>query len=135
LLVLVVGGQILERRWGSYPQMVADLRLLEDTKGVQSAGVQDMTSWNHGERKKSLIVNIRWTGESKDESAFADQVARIVLESDPTVKNRDILRVNMIRGYDLGIAHGQVSRAYEHSPGEWSSLLFGTDSAPAPANQ
>jgi uncharacterized RDD family membrane protein YckC len=135
LLVLVVGGQILERRWSSYSQMVADLRLLEGVKGVQSAGVQHMTSWNHGEKKESLVVNIRWTGESSDESAFAAQIARIVLENDPTAKDRDTLRVNMIRGYNLGIANGQISRPYEHSPAEWSSLLFGTDSAPIPASQ
>jgi uncharacterized RDD family membrane protein YckC len=129
LLVLVVGSQILVN-WGSFPQMVADVRLLEDTKGVQSAGVQDMTVWKDGEKKKTLVVNIRWTGTSNDESTMAEQIAKIVLENDPTVKDRDMLRVNLIRGYDIGIAEGHVSRGYEHSPVEWNSLLVGTDSAP-----
>jgi hypothetical protein len=134
LVVIVVSGQVVEHRHGSYPQLLADLRLLEETRGVQSAGIQDMTSWSDGEKKKILIVNIRWTGESSDESAFADQIAGIILQHDLTVKEGDMLRVNMIRGYNIGIATGQVSRAYQHSPAEWNALLFGTDIAPPQPN-
>jgi uncharacterized RDD family membrane protein YckC len=134
LVALVVGGQVVEHRVGPFPQLFADMRLLEETKGVQSAGVQDMTSSSNGERKRILIVNVRWAGESNDESAFADQIAEIILEHDPTVNQRDILRVNMIRGYNIGIATGQVLRPYEHSPAEWSNLLFGTDVPPTLIN-
>lgn len=132
-VALFVSGQVAEQRLGPFPQLLADLRLLEETRGVQSAGIQDMTSLSHGESKKILIANIRWVGDSNDESAFADQMARIILKHNPTVKEHDMLRVNMIRGYNIGIASGAVTRSYEHSPSEWSELLFGTDVLPAPA--
>jgi hypothetical protein len=39
----------------------------------------------------------------------------------------------MIRGYDLGIAHAQVSHSFEHTPAEWNAHLFGTSRTKGPA--
>jgi len=58
--------------------------------------------------EKILVINVYWTGKSADEESFADQVAKLILERDSKVKDHDLLRVTIIRGYDIGIAHAQV---------------------------
>lgn len=105
--------------------------------GVQVAGVQDLnwSNWNSGEKKKILVVNVYWTGKSLDEQAFADQVAKQILEHDSKVRDHDLLRVVMIRGYDIGIAHAQVSHPYEHTPDEWNVRLFGNSPSEGPATK
>ncbi len=130
-LIFSVVGAILGNKLaksGSFPQLLEDVRLIEGMEGVQVAGVQDLTwtSWGSGERKTIFVINVFWAGKSADEEVFADQVARLIMEHDMKVKEHDLLRVNLNRGYDLGIAHTQVSHAYEHTPAEWSSRLSGT---------
>lgn len=131
LLVLTLGLSILSRKlskWGPFPELLEDSRLVEEMEGVQSAGVQDLTwaNWGSETRKKILVMNVFWTGRSANEEAFANEVAKLILQRDPNVQNHDLLRVVIIRGYDLGIAHAQVSRSFEHTPTEWKSRLFGS---------
>ena len=130
LVLLVLGTGALGKKlakWGSFPQLLEDVRAVEGLEGVQSAGAQDMTNTNFGTgaKQKILVLNVIWTGQSTEESAFADQVARLILQRDPNVHEHDLLRVTMIRGYDLGIAHARVSRFYQHTPEEWNSRLVG----------
>lgn len=130
LVILFVGTGVLGDKlgtWGAFPQLLEDVRLVEEMKGVQVAGVQDLTSWSDNEKKKVLVVNIHWIGRSENEPAFADQVAKVILEHDSTAKQRDSLKVVMIRGYSLGIAHAQVSHYYQHTPVEWNARLELTD--------
>ncbi len=155
LVVTFLGTGILGnklKQWGPFPQLLEDVRLVEGLKGVQAAGVQDTNTKNYksGEKQTILIVNVYWTGESTDKQgfpglngnlagdvkekwaskqAFADQVAKLVIEHDSTVKDHDLLKVVVIRGYNLGIAHAQVSYFYEHTPVEWNARLFGTSPA------
>jgi uncharacterized RDD family membrane protein YckC len=138
LLTLSLGTAILGKKVansGSFPQLLEDVRLIERMEGVQVAGVQDLTwsNWGSGEKKAILVINVYWTGKSTDDQAFADQIAKLVIEHDSKVKEHDLLRVIMIRGYDLGIAHAQVSHSYEHTPAEWNARLFGTSPAEGPA--
>ncbi len=118
-------------KWGSFPQMLQDVRLIENMEGVQQVGVQDLTrsNWGSGEKKKIFVINVFWTGKSADEEAFANRVAKLILQNDPKVQEHDLLRVVMIRGYDLGIAHAQVSHPFERTPAEWNAHLFGTSPA------
>jgi len=131
LLVITSGGAILGKKltkWGPFPELSEDVRIVEKMKGVQSAGAQDLSwaSWGSETRKKILVITVMWTGRSADEEAFASEVAKTILQHDPDVQNRDLLRIVMIRGYDLGIAHTQVTRSFEKSPADWRSHLFGT---------
>jgi uncharacterized RDD family membrane protein YckC len=137
LVVLFLGTGILGNKltkWGPFPQLLEDVRLVEGMAGVQAAGVQDLkwNNWGGGDKKTILVINVHWAGRSADEQAFADQVAKLIIEHDPKVKEHDLLRVVMIRGYDLGIAHAQVSHPYEHTPPEWNARLFGTSPAAEP---
>jgi hypothetical protein len=142
-----------QKQWGPFPQLLEDVRLVEGMEGVQAAGVQDMNQKNFDseEKKKILIIRVYWTGESTDKQGFpglngnitgdfkekwaskqgfADQVARLVIEHDPTVKDHDQLKIVVIRGYNLGIAHAEVSYFYQHTPVEWNARLFAASPVP-----
>lgn len=125
LLVLPLVTRILGdnlAKWGPIPQLLQDVRLIENMDHVQQAGAQDLnwSNWGGDEKKKILVINVRWTGKAADEEAFADRVAKLILQGDSSAQEHDLLRVVMIRGYDLGIAHAQVSRSFEHTPAEWT---------------
>lgn len=152
LLVGFVSTGVLSNKlaqWGPFPQLLEDVRVVEGIEGVQVAGVQDLDTRNFdgGRKKKTLIITIYWAGKSSsglslwgsrlqnvkeswaEKQPVADSVARLVIEHDPTVKKHDSLKVVVIRGYNIGIAHAQISYFYEHTPAEWNTRLFGA--APA----
>ncbi len=154
LIVYFLGTGVLGDKlaqWGPFPQLLIDVRAVEGMEGVQAAGVQDLnqTDYGSGEKKKILVINVYWSGQSRDKQvftsngvgnindnwtdkqAFADQVGKLIINQDPTVRDRDLLKIVVIRGYNLGIAHAQVSYYYQHTPAEWNARLFGTEEAPA----
>jgi uncharacterized RDD family membrane protein YckC len=133
-LLVYAGGAILGKKlsaWGSFPQLLEDVRLIEAVRGVQAAGVQDLTSFDSSAdtKKKILVANVRWTGRADQQELLANQIAMIILQKDPNAGSHDSLRIVIIRGYDLGIAHAEVSRFFEHSPAEWNQLLSGNPSS------
>jgi len=131
IVALTLSGAFLGNKlekWGPFPELFEDIRLVEGMEGVQSAGAQDLNwvNWGSETKKKILVINVQWTGKSAEEEAVANQIAKLILEHDSNVANHDLLKVVMIRGYDLGIAHAQVSRSFEHTPSDWKSRLYGT---------
>jgi hypothetical protein len=105
--------------------MLSDARVVEDMDHVQSAGVSDLTwtPWSGAEKKTIYVVNVSWSGRQNQEEGFARQVASRILENDPHAADRDRLRIVIIRGYDLGIAHAQRSDPFEDSPTGWKAKL------------
>jgi uncharacterized RDD family membrane protein YckC len=129
VVVAYAGAWIAEKKimaWAPIPQMLDDVRLLEQMEGVQSAAALDQRSHTGGQTKRSLVVTIHWVGESADRTLFAHQVARTILAHDSGALNYDSLRVVVVRGYDIGIAKSKVTYSFEHSPSEWNSLCCGT---------
>jgi uncharacterized RDD family membrane protein YckC len=156
LIIGFVGTGVLSNKlaqWRPFPQLLEDVRVVEGMEGVQAAGVQDMNTHNFssGEKKKTLVINVYWTDKSAGNHPFseslthkategwaekqpiADQVAKLIIEHDSTVKGHDSLKVVVIRGYNIGITHAQVSYYYEHTPSEWNTRLFGTSPIEEPA--
>jgi uncharacterized RDD family membrane protein YckC len=149
LVTLFISTRLLGDKlpqWGPYPRLLEDVRLVEGIRGVQAAGVQDLNTFSSGTvgKKKTLVINVYWAGKSikgepgaghlsgkvaegwADKEAFADQIAKLIIEHDSAVNEHDSLRVVIIRGYNLGIAHAQISYYYERTPSEWSTRLSGT---------
>jgi len=134
LTALLAGGGIFANRLsqsGPFPELLEDIRMIESIDGVQSAGAQDLRSstWGSGEVKKILVLNVFWTGKDADETAAADQIAKLIVRQDHQVENHDLLRIVLVRGYDLGIAHVSVTHSYQHTPAEWNARLFGPSQA------
>lgn len=128
-ILLLVGEKLVANRlaeWGAMPRMLEDVRLVEKMPGVQRAGVQDLNwrNFNSGVTKRIFVVSASWSGKRSDGEALADEVAKMILQQDPEVQNHDVLRIVVIRGYDLGIARAQQSDAFERTPAEWKERLF-----------
>ena len=123
LVIFTLAGGILTKKllnWGPMPQLFQDITLIEKMDGVQQAGAQAQTNWTGSDAKrKTLELTIRWTGKSKDQEAFADRVAKVILENDQHIQDYDQMLIQVIEGYDLGIAHFSLSHSFEHTPEEW----------------
>lgn len=123
------GVHVLEKKISrAYPmgRMLDDLRDIEGMAGVQSAGVQDLTwhSWSGGETKTIFVVIVRWDGASQTDEDGAKRVARLLLQNDANVAQRDVLRIVVVRGFDLGIANASVTHPFEHTPAEWKQIVL-----------
>lgn len=108
---------------GPISEMWDDLRIVEAMPGVQSASMQLSTNWSKGPKERTLVVNAHWAGKSEDAEAFADQIAAAILAHDKDAEGYGSLSISLIRGYDLGIAHAQVSRRFAHTIAQWNELL------------
>jgi hypothetical protein len=95
--------------------------------GVQQASALAQTNWTDGDdHRKTLVLTVHWTGKSEDQEAFADRVAELILTHDPHVQDYDEMLIQVVRGYDLGIAHFSLSHSVQHTPAEWKSRLNGS---------
>jgi hypothetical protein len=54
-----------------------------------------------------------------DDAALAGRVARLVVKTDPTAMQVDVVQVTLVYGYDIGLASAYRSQAYGHTPAEW----------------
>jgi uncharacterized RDD family membrane protein YckC len=128
VVAAAIGGPVLESKLtklADFPAMLSDARVVENMDHVQSASVSDLT-WtpSSGAEKKTIyVVNVFWSGQQDQQEAFAKQVASRILENDPHVADRDLLRIVIIRGYDLGIASAQRTNPFEDSPANWKAKL------------
>ncbi len=131
LLVLAFAGpQLLGYRFlRQFPsgQLAEDVQLTESMSDVQSASAQIRRSVTPGKSDgaRSLILTIYWTGDSTAREAFADNVVKAILSADQSAKDYDTIRVELIRGYDLGITHARVSYPFERSPSDWMARWSG----------
>lgn len=126
---LAVFAPMMARR-GPFPQLLNDARIVENMQDVQQAGVSE--NWfrgGDGTKTTTLLIRVRWRGTASDRGDFADQVAKTVLENDPNAGSFDSIRVEIIRGYDLGIAHAETSEHFSSSPARWRQRLFGDSSS------
>jgi uncharacterized RDD family membrane protein YckC len=108
---------------GPFPRLLEDASLIEQINGVQQAGIYETTVYQGiGGTSKTLKmqINIRWDGDHADEDAVAQQVAKSILQHDPTARNFDTLQITFIRGYDIGIASAQSSENISHTIAWWS---------------
>jgi uncharacterized RDD family membrane protein YckC len=128
LFILVfAAGKIFEDRvskWAPFPHMLEDVRLVENMKDVQRAGVQDLNWSSRAEVKKIFVVNVFWTGRQSEDEAFGNDVAKQIIQNDPNVDGYDVLRIVIIHGYNLGIAQAQRNHAFGRTPSEWKARLF-----------
>ncbi|HEY0701194.1 MAG TPA: RDD family protein [Candidatus Acidoferrales bacterium] len=115
-----------------FAQLLLDQAAIEKMPQVRTVGLSDMRNLNNGETQHVLGVSVAWTGKVEDEQKFADEVARFLLENDPTAQDYERIQIVLWRGYDLGIANSQVSHTFAHTPEEWKARFTGE---PASSNQ
>jgi len=119
-----------------FPQMRQDAGLVEQMDGVQRAHVRDtlLHSSSSGGVKKDLILSITLKSKSLNQEAFADAVARTILQNDRNAQNYDQLSILLIRGYDIGIAQRWNHQEFVHTPAEWRQRVLGASPAQIPTS-
>ena len=122
LVVFVMGGGLLTRWFSSlrpFPELLEDVRLVEQMPKVESAGVQSLTRFEGDVKTRTLVIRVITAGREEEEESLANSVAATVLEHDATAGKYDRLRVLVTRGYDLGIASSWQTERFEHAPAAW----------------
>ncbi len=124
-LAAVVGilGQRQARR-PPFAQLRDDSRQVAELPGVQSASIRRISTYRSGVKAISLLAEVRCTVSIADEEALANQVADSILTTDPAIQQYATVRVILIRGFDIGIAHDWFSQTYTDSPAGWKTQFF-----------
>ena len=129
-VVLTLSAVIVERKFSQsadFTQLLQDDRLIENMSGVQRAGAQNVyeSNFRSGDHKRFLVITIYVTSDSPDGQAFADEVAKTILEEGQPLQQYSRLTITVIHGYDLGFASGWRSNSFSHTPVEWSQRIIG----------
>ncbi len=127
-LVLVffgIAGPLLESQLTKHidlTTMLADARLIESLDHVQSVSIMEARTSN-APGSRTYVVSVRYTGPAGQRDALAHTVAATLLAHDPHVREHDQLRINIIRGYELGIADSFVTYPYTDTPEAWQASI------------
>lgn len=114
-----------------FPQMRQDAELIERMDGVQKAHLRDRLSHGSADEgaKKTLVISVILKSKFLNQEAFADEIARDLLQGDPNAQNYDQLSIRLFRGYDIGIAQRWNHQEFAHAPSEWRHRVL--DAPPA----
>lgn len=97
------------------------------TGKVNSANIFVGANWqsHNGQRTTTRFVTCTalWKSRPTDYQAAGAEIARVLFDHYPAVKEKDALIVTIAYGYDIGIAHGSVSQRFQYTPAEWQELI------------
>ncbi|HEV2136123.1 MAG TPA: RDD family protein [Terracidiphilus sp.] len=123
VLAAVTGSETLSPRYGT-SQLLADAHQVESLPGVQSASIKREIIYNGGKEEINLSSYVRCTITTSEEETLANQVANSLITTDPTIDKYSMLRIVLIRGYDIGIFHSSFSQTYSETPVHWRERFF-----------
>jgi uncharacterized RDD family membrane protein YckC len=92
-----------------YASVFAGKSFFSDSKGTRSVS--------------TVSVAIQVNKRIEDYDAFTNRIAKVVFEGYPGATQKDQLILNVIYGYDIGIARSSFSRGYNFSPAEWQQRI------------
>lgn len=95
--------------------------------GVNSASVLAGSNvfWQPGGSRTTTFCNVVVSTRRRlsDPEAFGDEIARIVLDRYPDARRVDAIVINLVYGYDLGIASASTSQTLRYTPAEWEQRI------------
>lgn len=103
-------------------------------RAVYSTGRFHSVSMNrsvvYGSKTVTTLTVTVWAKDPSDPQRQVHDIARLILQKDPTALKSDVLMVNMTYGFDIGIASGWRSWFEERPPAEWVETLQKEQEAP-----
>lgn len=118
---------------GLLAQLVDVRRAILATGKVHDAGVfaGKAVAWQNGvtTHTRYILVTALVKQRPIDEQVVAAQFAAVLLAKDPAAAGEDVIQVNLVYGYDIGIARASITRQVRHTPAEWAALA-GTNPGP-----
>jgi uncharacterized RDD family membrane protein YckC len=128
LLLVAIGGGIhlIFLRQPVFQHMQAVRQSLLDTGEARAATVSGGKVYvaAAGQVTSSsvytMLVHVKNPADASETTAarFVAQAEKL----DPTISSYDRVDVSLTFGYDIGIAFGDVSNQYSHTPAEWATL-------------
>jgi uncharacterized RDD family membrane protein YckC len=117
-----------------FSQLVLDVRMAEHINGVQSASAMRVFAHSNpgGWKLSSLAITITCLCKEDEEEAIADDAAKALFQGDPHFQQYPRVTIDVVHGYDIGIASSTQSQRFSNSPAGWSDWLLGA--SPAPPN-
>jgi uncharacterized RDD family membrane protein YckC len=128
LVILSFGAFVpLTARHGPFPKLLSLQERLMASGMVLSSSVFVGTNYSYVNGVKTetayLQANAIWKNRPRDYREAANEVASIALKNYPDIGREGVLVVTITYGYDIGISRAWISKSYQHSPREWTSLL------------
>lgn len=73
----------------------------------------------NGKKSTYLSINFYWSGNPDESMDIAKKVSGIALDTYTDAKYKDVIRINIIKGYDIGIVKKNSFITYDKLPSEW----------------
>lgn len=94
---------------------------IDSVPAVSKVGVLDGVSYVNEKKTTYLDISFYWEGNPQESINIAKKVSGIVLDTYSDAKQKDVIRITINRGYDIGIFKWNSYHRFVRSPSEWES--------------
>lgn len=126
LVLLLIGSSIaipLIMRTGPFADLMQIQKSIQDSGKVKTSSVFIGKQWGPGNDTSYMAINAIWKEAPASPDRAASEIAAIVLQSYPDIRNEDVLGITITCGFDIGIASSWEGYREYHSPAEWENIL------------
>jgi uncharacterized RDD family membrane protein YckC len=106
-----------------FAEMVTMQQSLQQERGIHTVGLQNGVTFSGDRTTRYFAVNIVVSDPHLDLEKTADRFASLILSQESQAEEKDLLVVNVSRGYDIGISSGWVNQKFSYTPAQWRSKL------------
>jgi len=115
---IVMVASIKPMQQGQLANLLPAWQQLNALPGVNHAQMTDMTNNFNGQKMHFVSVRLWLDTPNITDSTLAKNAARIAATHDAALAKQDSVAVQLIHGYDIGIASGWRSQSYRFKPEE-----------------
>ncbi len=109
--------------WGPFPELLAVQKSLVQEPDTHAVMVQAGTTTFNNNSTQWFSANVITSNPNINYEETADHFAEIILTRHPDVARKDLLVINVVCGYDIGIATGWNNRSFSFPPKQWENKL------------
>lgn len=96
---------------------------IQDSGKVHFSSVFVGNTWGPSGEARYLKLDAVWKGKPESYETAASEIAAIALHDYPEATEIDVVMVNIVYGFDIGIASSWQSHSFAHRPSEWRQRL------------
>ena len=127
-LLVPLGGLWFMSRVTSLAPLVRVARSLDAESPITSASVfagTDWSSFNGSAMHETTVLNAQVVVKRMpaNPKALATSIAAMLLHDVPDASTKDVVSVQLVYGYDIGIAEDWRSTNYNGTPAEWMRIV------------
>jgi len=96
---------------------------LQQEPGVHAVGVQYGWTRSGDNTTQWFAVSVNVSDPQVDLEETANHFAKLALTREDQIDQKDLLVVNVSRGYDIGIAANRFTQRFAYPPARWRTKL------------